>query len=216
MVHDMQKQILNAVSAGDSEALIKLVTKIMESGVKTRQIAELLTESMNEIGKKWALLEIFMPEVIQSAESVKTCIDYMVSQTSDSIPDKGTIVLGTVKGDLHDIGKNIVAAMWTASGFKVLDIGIDQPSSAFIEAAQDCNADIIAASCLLTTALSGHRDIIDLLKTKGLRDKYKVLIGGGAVTQEWCDEVGADGYAKDAAEAVKLAYSVIHSASGSE
>ena len=118
---------------------------------------------------------------------------------------KGTIVLGTVKGDLHSIGKNILKLLFETSGFEVYDLGIDVDLFKFVDKAKEVNADIIAMSALLTTTLIGQKDVIDALRDQGARDKYKVIIGGGATTQEWADTIGADGWSGSAYDAVNLA-----------
>jgi dimethylamine corrinoid protein len=117
---------------------------------------------------------------------------------------KGVVVLGTVEGDIHDIGKTVVGAMLQANGYEVHDLGVEVPATRLIQAAQEVGADIIAMSALLSTTMLFQRDVIELLRNKGIRDKFYTIVGGAPVTQSWADEIGADGYARDAVEAVKV------------
>ena len=127
----------------------------------------------------------------------------------EKIVKKGTVVSGTVKGDIHDIGKNILVALLRANGFDVYDLGVDVPTSKFIEEAQKVNADIITLSALMSSTIGGQQDVIDYLRETGKRDKFIVMVGGGPTTREWVEEIGADGWAETATEAIKLASELI-------
>ncbi|MEM2897265.1 MAG: corrinoid protein [Candidatus Bathyarchaeia archaeon] len=173
-----------------------------------KAIRQGLMEGMRVVGEKMARSEVFIIEVMISAEAMKAAIEILKPQLSEkriSELNIGKVVLGTVNGDIHDIGKNIVATMLEATGFGVFDIGCDIPTQKFIEKAEEVKADIIGASALLTVTKLEQEKIIKLLKELGLREKYKVIVGGAIVTQEWAEEIGADGYGKDAEEAVRVA-----------
>jgi len=152
-------------------------------------------------------MEIFLPELIMGADAMKAAVDILkeeIVRRGQKVEEKGVVVIGTVEGDIHDIGKTIVIAMLQSAGFDVYDLGKDVPIPRFLQAAEEVNADIIAASALLTTTMMKQRDLIEYLKSQGKRDKYFVIVGGAPCSQKWADEIGADGYARDAIEAVKL------------
>jgi methylmalonyl-CoA mutase cobalamin-binding domain/chain len=150
---------------------------------------------------------------VAAAEAAKGAIDEVlqpeISRRREERRGLGVVVLGTVEGDIHDIGKNLVAAMLFAGGFEVIDLGKDVPTEEFIKKAKEVKADIVGASALLTTTIPMQREIIKALAKEGIRDKVKVIVGGAPVTQEWADEIGADGYGADAVEAVKLAKNLL-------
>ena len=152
-------------------------------------------------------MEIFLPELVMGAEAMKAAVDVLkeaITARGETLEKKGTVVIGTVEGDIHDIGKTIVVAMLQAAGFEVVDLGKDVPIPTFVKRAEEVSADIIGASALLTTTMPRQKDLIEYLKTYGKRDKYFVIVGGAPTTKEWAKEIGADGQGKDAAEAVKL------------
>jgi methanogenic corrinoid protein MtbC1 len=145
-----------------------------------------------------------------AAEAMQAALSILLPKISkEKVMRKGLVVSGTVKGDIHDIGKNILVAMLRANGFEVYDLGVDVPTSKFIEEAEKVGADIITLSALMASTLGGQKDVIDYLKAMGKRDKFIIMVGGGPTTKEWADEIGADGYAETASEAVKLALELI-------
>ena len=167
-----------------------------------------LAPAMVVVGDKFGNAEIFLPEMMKSAkafEEVMTVLNPKILESGKAVKKIGTIVIGTVRTDVHEIGKNIVSKIFATGGFEVYDLGYDVPVTDFVLKAQEVNADIIAASALMTTTMPYQKDIIDLLESMGLRDKYQIMVGGGAVTQKWADKICADGYAEYAPEAVKLA-----------
>lgn len=175
-------------------------------------IANALAPAMDVVGEKFSKVEIFLPEMIKSAnafEDVMAVLNPKIRAMGKEVKKMGTIVIGTVNKDVHEIGKNIVANMLSTGGFEVHDIGYDKPAVDFIQKAEEVNADIIAASALMTTTMPYQKDIIDMLESMGKRDKYQIIVGGGAVTQDWADRIQADGYAEYAPEAVKLAKSLM-------
>jgi corrinoid protein of di/trimethylamine methyltransferase len=197
----------------DEDAVLAAVDAALADGIGAKTIIdEGLLQGLNVIGQQFEDEEIFLPELMQSAlafQAAMTILEPKIKEEGAGAEKKGTVVLGTVKGDLHSIGKNILKLLYETSGFEVYDLGIDVDLFAFINKAKEVNADIIAMSALLTTTLVGQRDVIDALKDAGDREKYKVLIGGGATTKEWADTIGADGWAATAYEAVTISTQLV-------
>jgi len=194
------------VASGKKDESAALAEKLLGDGVDALKIITSLTDAMGEVGERFSPLEIFLPEMMQAGDAMAAAVEICRSKMLEgaAIESKGKVVLGTVKGDLHEIGKNILKLMLEANGFLVKDIGYDADSLVFIKAAEEMEADFIAASSLMSTTMPHQKEIIDLLKDKGLRDKYKVVIGGAPTTQEWADEIGADLYCYDAGSAPNL------------
>ncbi len=167
-----------------------------------------LSKGMDIIGERFSKMEAFLPELIMAAQTFDTAMEILGSEIAAQkreVPKAGTILIGTVKGDVHNIGKNIVTTVLKTGGFDVHDLGADVSPLAFVEAAQKNQADIIALSSLMTTTMPGQKEVIEVLKEMGLRDRYRVIVGGGPVNQQWADQIGADGYGETAADAVLLA-----------
>ena len=159
------------------------------------------------LGEAFDRMEIFLPQLVMAANAMKagvTVLEQAMEDSGGTLEKKGLVVLGTVEGDIHDIGKTVIGAMLQANGYEVHDLGVDVPSTRFIQAAEDLDANIIALSALLSTTMLYQRDVVELLRNKGLADKYFVIIGGAPVTQQWADEIGADAYALHAVEAVSV------------
>ena len=195
------------VESGDKSEGEALAHKLVDEGVDPLQAIEALTETMGEVGDKFSRLEIFLPEMMLAGEAMAAVVEVFRAKMLESGGgdiSKGKIILGTVKGDLHEIGKNIVKLMLEANGFEVKDLGYDVDSLTFIKEAQAMGADLIGASALMTTTIPHQKEIIDLLKDRGLREQYKVVIGGAPTTQQWADEIGADMYCPDAGSASRL------------
>jgi len=160
----------------------------------------------------WEKGEYFLPELITSAECMKGAMRVLqpeLEKAQISSKSKGKIVIGTVEGDIHDIGKNIVASMLAANGFQVIDLGADVKLEEFVEKAEAENADFICLSALLTTTMLGQKKVIEMLKEKNLAGRYKVLVGGAPVNQKWADDIGAEGYGENAMVAVKITKKLI-------
>lgn len=200
------QDLCKAVETGDQDKGKDLVQKLVDGGTNPLEIIAALTEVMSEIGEKFARLEIFLPEMMMSGEAMSKVVEILTPhlKKGGGGEPKGKVVLGTVKGDLHAIGKNIVKLMLEAGFFQVKDVGVDGDPVDFIKEAESFGADIIGASSLMTTTMPHQKEIIDILKEKGKRDKYKVVIGGAPTTPEWAEEIGADLYAPDAGSAAKL------------
>ncbi len=206
-------RLSEAVLAYDAEAAAKAAQEAIDAKVNpVKAIEKGLAVGLREVGDKFENGELWLPHLVLGAEAMEAAIkvleEHMPKSELDST-SKGTVVIGTVEGDIHDLGLRIVASMLRANGFKVYDLGCDTPSLTLINKAKEVDADIIAVSSLMTTTMPFMRDLIDALKAAGLRDKYKVLVGGGPVTKEWAKAIGADAYGKDAAEAVKVAIELL-------
>jgi len=161
---------------------------------------------ISQVGDRFAQGECFLPELIQSADAMRIATEIInAAIPAEAQKRKGKVVVGTVEGDIHDIGKTIVVSLLKANGFEVYDLGRDIPTEKFIEKAEEIGADIIGSSALLTTTMEGQKKLELALKKAGLKGKYKTMVGGAPVTQRWADRIGADAYAEDAGEAVKKA-----------
>ena len=199
--------IKEALKKGDSVGVVELVKKALDSGIEVRRIMnEALIAAMEEIGARFKRNEIFIPEVLISAKAMHSGMAVLEPHfVKCGIKPIGKVVIGTVKGDLHDIGKNIVSMMMRGSCFEVEDRGIDVSPAKFVEAVRSSGADILAMSSLLTTSMPSMRDTIKALKDADLRDKVKIMVGGAPITQNFADSIEADAFAKDAASAVDKA-----------
>jgi corrinoid protein of di/trimethylamine methyltransferase len=202
-----------AMVALEMDDVVSNTAKGLAAGIVPLDIIEKgLLPGMNTIGQLFEDEEIFLPELMQSAQIFQEAMDILqpkIQELGTDIKKKGIVVLGTVKGDMHYIGKNIVKLLLETSGFDVHDLGVDVDPFAFIVKAEEVKADVIAMSALLTTTLLGQKDVLEALEGQGKRDQFKVIVGGGAVTQAWADEISADGYAENAYGAVALVKSFI-------
>jgi len=204
-------RLSEAVVAGDTEAAVETAKEAIESGVDpVKAIENGLSRGARIIGDRFERLEIYLPELLIAAESMEAGLEILLAEIpKDKTLRKGIVVCGTVKGDIHEIGKKIVAALLRANGFEVHDLGADVPTSMFVEEAGKVRADIIGLSALMSSTLGAQKDVIDYLRAVGMREKHIVMVGGGPTTQEWADQIGADGYARTAPDAVKLALELI-------
>lgn len=204
-------EISTAVVEMEEEKVIELSKKSLELNIPAYDtITGALMPGMDEVSKLYEEEEYFLPEVLMCADAFNAGIDIVKPFIDKSLMGKPVkVVIGVVEGDTHDIGKNLVRIMMEASGFIVFDLGRDVELSKFIETAQEVSADIICMSTLMTTTMDGMKTVIDILKEKNIRDKYKVMIGGGPISQHFSDLIGADLYTKDAADAVKKAKEII-------
>ena len=207
------EQLKQAIIDQDEDAVLAGVNAALAAGVEPKTIIDQgLLPGLNVIGEQFECEDIFLPELMQAAlafQAAMAVLEPKIKESGNAGPKKGKIVLGTVKGDLHSIGKNILKLLFETSGFEVWDLGIDVDLFKFVDKAKEVDADVIAMSALLTTTLVGQRDVIEALKGQGTRDRYKVIIGGGATTQAWADTIGADGWAGTAYEAINLATKLV-------
>ncbi|URN83842.1 corrinoid protein [Acetobacterium wieringae] len=203
-------EIKDAIVDGDEDLAVELAERVIAEKVDPVQAVQLgFIGGIEEVGKAWTNGEAFLPDVMMAADAMKAGMDVLeevlaAGEGEGGYEDKGKIVLGTVEGDIHDIGKNIVGALLTSAGFKVYDIGIDQKAEDFVAKADEVGAKIIAASALLTTTMKSQKTLVEYLNDNNLRDKYKIIIGGGPTSAKWGEDIGADGWAETADEAVEL------------
>ncbi len=201
------EELKEAIISGKRDAAKELTQKALDGGMKPREIVvDGIAAAMEVVGEKFRANEFYVPELLIAQRAMKQALSLMSEEDVDHI---GTEAIGTVKGDLHDIGKNLVAAMLEGAGFKVVDLGVDVSPDQFVKAVQENSVNVIAMSALLTTTMGSMRDTVAALETAGLRDKTRVLIGGAPVTQSYADEIKADGYAPDAATAVEKAKALL-------
>ena len=200
------RTLTESVINGDEEAVVKLVRQLLAEGIGATEILnEGLIPAMNVVGDRMKKHEIFLPEVLLSASAMKAGLEVLKPLLTAGGASLGPkIILGTVKGDLHDIGKNLVGMMLTGAGFQVIDLGIDVPAEKFAEAIREEKPAIVGMSALLTTTMPEMKTTIDALEAASLRRKVKVIVGGAPVTAEYATRIGADGYAPNAALAVDL------------
>lgn len=212
MADEMYEKLAQALIDGEPEDAEELAKQALDQGLDPLTcINEGLTKGIQKVGELFASGEYFLPELIIGAEAMKKALAVlepaMVGDQSREVV--GTVVLGTVEGDMHEIGKTLVGTMLTANGFRVIDIGVDQRAEEFITAVQENNADIVGASALLTTTMLQQKKLIEALEGAKLKEKVKVMVGGAPVTQSFASEIGADGYAEDAISAVDLAFRLV-------
>ncbi len=201
--------IYNAILGYNKAEAEAMAQEAISAGIDlTQLISEGMSPAMETIGDKFQKGEAYLPELQMAGnvfESAMKLIQPKLLESNTAVEPKGRVIIGTVKGDLHSIGKDLVAAMLKTSGFEVVNLGIDIPTLTFLEEAEKANAQVIALSALLTTTMSVQREIVTALTDQGLRQKFKIIIGGAPVDQKWADEIGADGYGANAAEAVGVA-----------
>ena len=202
-IMDAYKQ---AVIDGDAKKVVALAEESITAGISPLDSIEGgLTPGITEVGDAFGRGEMFLPEMVASAEVMEAAMDILEPHfTGDEAKKKGRVLVGTVNGDIHDIGKNIVIALLKVNGWEVVDLGRDVPSADFVDKAIDLEADVVGISGLLTTSLPMMRDIIQMMVEDEVRDQIKVIIGGGPTSQEYADEIGADGYGDTAYNAIQL------------
>jgi trimethylamine corrinoid protein len=209
---EIYAKMSEAIVAGDLAASRALAGDAVKEGLDLVEVVERgYVPGLQKVGELWEQGEYFLPELITSAEAMKAAMAVLqpaLNRGDAAGRRSGRIVIGTVEGDIHDIGKNLVASMLQAGGFEVFDLGADVKLERFVEKAEEVGAGTICLSALLTTTMMAQRRFIGLLRDRGLRDKYKVLVGGAPASPKWAEEIGADGYAENAVAAVKLAKSV--------
>ena len=206
--------VLNDISSflqqGRAKNVKELVQKALDDGLSAGQILdEGLLAGMSIVGVKFKNNEVYVPEVLIAARAMNAGMEILKPVlVSSNTQSKGKAVMGTVKGDLHDIGKNLVKIMFEGKGIEVVDLGVDVAPEAFVDAAIEQNAQIIACSALLTTTMNAMRDVVEAAKQKGVRDKFKIMVGGAPVTETFCQSIGADYFTSDAASASDVALQI--------
>ena len=207
----LNEKLRTAILAQDAKGAECVAKDIIAAGADAAEVINLVVKPIaDEVGEKFKTGEFFLPQLMLAGQALEKAMNVFVEVMPGGQDEaKQSVVIGTVKGDIHTIGKNVVAMMLRTNGFKVYDIGIDVDATTFVKEAVAHNVDIIAVSSLLTTTLPYQRDVIEELEAQGLRDGFKVIIGGGPATQAWADEIGADGYGKDAPQGVAVARSLV-------
>ena len=204
------KELYEAILEGQRDAAEDSVEAALQAGVPAGEVLDVMVKAMGEVGRLFEEGEYFVPEMLIAARAMKTGMSILKPELVDAdIQPTGKIIAGTVKGDLHDIGKNLVCMMLEGAGFTVVDLGTDVSPEMFVAAVQEHEPDFVAMSALLTTTMPNMQYTIEALKDGGLRDTVKVLIGGAPITQAYAEKIGADGYAPDASRAVRLAKSLL-------
>ncbi len=208
---EVLEELSQALINGNAPKTKQLTQQALDAGLPPDKVLnEGLIVGMNEVGRRFKNNEFYVPEVLIAARAMHAAMDVLKPLLAASdVEPSGTVVIGTVKGDLHDIGKNLVAMMLEGAGFEVIDMGVDVSPEKFLAAVKERKPDIIGLSALLTTTMPSMKTTIEALKEAGMRDQVKVMIGGAPVTQRYADEIGADGYAPDAASAVDTARKLI-------
>ena len=204
------KQAFEALRAAiieyNSEAAAKAAEDIVAKGIDPIKAIDVIRDSSGVIAEKFDCGEYYLPHLVMAGEAMTAASDVLEKALPQkSLEEKKIVVIGTVEADMHSVGKNIVAMMLRTSGFEVHDMGVDVKSGSFVSRARDTNADIIALSSLMTTTRPYQREVIEELQSLDIRDDFQVIVGGGSVTKEWADQIGADGHGKDAVEAVETA-----------
>jgi len=205
---DLIMKAIKSVVDGDENTAMEVANSVIAEGINPLEIInEGFGQGMIKVGDLFANEEYSLPEVLFSADTMQKAIDLLTEHIPrEAVKETlGTVVIGTVLGDIHDIGKNIVATMLEVYGFTVHDLGRDVPIENFIKKTKEVNADIVAASALMTTTMVSQKHLHEALQKAGIREKVKLMVGGAAVTQEWAEQIGADGYAEEVTKAVEIA-----------
>jgi 5-methyltetrahydrofolate--homocysteine methyltransferase len=200
-------ELYDAILNGNAPGAAQAARAALDAGAAALDLVQRdMVPAMDEVGRRFECEDYFVPELLLSARAMKAALALIQPLLAASGAEPaGRVAIGTVKGDLHDIGKNIVASMLEGGGFEVIDLGADVPAERFVEAVRDKRANLVCLSALLTVTIPGMKTVIEALRAAGVREKAKVLVGGAPVTQRFADEIGADGYGENAAAAVSLA-----------
>jgi len=216
MSTDLLAQITASLVTGDPDAVVDGTRKALAAGVEPLAIVDGgLVPGMRIVGDKYSTGEYFLPNLIVSASGMKQAMAVLEPELKarrQQLKSAGGVVIGTVRGDIHEIGKSLVATMLSANGFDVHDLGVDVPVAKFVDTVRQTGAVLVGLSALLTTTMGGQKTVVDALREAGLRDRVRVMVGGAPVTQKWASEIGADGYAQDAVAAVELATRLVATA----
>jgi len=204
------QEISQNLQQGKAKNVKALVQQALDEGASPKDILEKgLLDGMNVIGEKFKNNEVYVPDVLIAARAMNSGVEVLKPHlVASGVKAKGTVIIGTVKGDLHDIGKNLVKMMMEGKGLEVIDLGVDVPAEKFLTAAKEHNAQIVACSALLTTTMSEMENIVAAAKEQGIRDSIKIMVGGAPVTDNYCKKIGADYYTPDAASAADVALSI--------
>lgn len=204
---ELIKKVVDAILEYDPEKTAEAVNETLNAGVPPLEIMEKgVTQALKEVGKMFGEGKIFLPELIMAGEAGKAALSILepkIKERKETIKSYGKILLATVEGDIHDIGKSLVGAVLMANGFEVIDIGVDVPTDKLVEKVKELKPDVVGLSALMTTTMLNQEKVVKKLEEAGLRDAVKVIVGGAPVTEEWAKKIGADAYGADAMDAVK-------------
>ena len=212
MSADILGKLKQAILDYDPDAAADLARKSVEAGVNPTQTLATMTDAIREIGEGFSCGDLFLPDLVGAADAMTAAVPIIqeeIQRTGATAETTGTVVIGTVYGDIHTIGKTMVATLLQAEGFTVHDVGINVTAEQFVEGVRTHKPDVLAMSALMTMTAPEQRKVIDMLKEQGLRDSVKIMVGGGAITQEFADSIGADGYDPTAPGAAKLARTLV-------
>lgn len=209
MSSDVLAKITASLVEGEPDETVDLTRQALEAGLEPLVIInEGLVPGMNTVGEKFQCGEYFLPHLIIAANGMQQAMELLEPELKvrqQAVKRAGTMVIGSVAGDIHEIGKSLVATMMSAAGFQVYDLGVDVPTKTFVSKVKETGANLLGLSALLTTTMTVQREVIEALEEAGIREQVKVIIGGAPVSQEWANTIGADGYAEDAVGAIELA-----------
>ncbi len=209
MSNELFEAMAESIIYGEAEDADTLARQAIEQGVDPLQaINQGFVVGLDEVGEQFGCGKMFLPDLVQAAEAMKAAVAILepeMARLGAARKMMGKVVIGTIEGDIHDIGKTLVATMLSAGGFQVYDLGVNVPVMTLVEKAREVEADIVGVSALLTTTMPKQQDVIEALDDMGLRPQVKVMVGGAPVTQDWVDDIGADGYSEDAIGAVNVA-----------
>jgi corrinoid protein of di/trimethylamine methyltransferase len=207
--NELFQEMAQSIIDGDSDVSAELARRAVDQGINPLEaISEGFVRGVNKVGEDFAKGDAFLPELVMAGEAMKAAVAVLEPELAKRGTERtmlGKVILCTVEGDIHEIGKTLVGTMLSSSGFKVFDMGVDVPVMKVVEKAREVNADIVAMSALLTTTMVHQKDVIEALEDIGIRSKVKVMVGGAPVTKEWVKQIGADGYSEDAIGAIKVA-----------
>jgi len=210
---ELEKRISEAVNTLDSEKVSEETKELIDKGANPIDVTNAFAAVLREIGKRYERGELYLVELLAAGESARKAITDIVEPKLKQLGVKretiGRVLLGTVEGDIHDIGKNIVAALLSSAGFEIIDLGKDVSTEKFVEAVKESKPHIVGMSALMTTSMIKQRDIVEALKKENLRGEVKVVVGGAPTSQEWAEEIGSDAYGADAIEALKICKSLV-------
>jgi corrinoid protein of di/trimethylamine methyltransferase len=213
MTDELFQKMAQSIIDGEPETAVQLAQQAVAAGLDPlAAITHGFVAGVNQVGERFACGEAFLPELVMAGEAMKAAVGYLdpeLQKRGAARQIYGKVVLATVEGDIHEIGKSLVGTMLTSSGFEVFDLGVDVPAAAIIAKTREVQADIVGLSALLTTTMINQREVIEALQQEGLRDKVKVMIGGAPVTRDWVQRIGADGYSEDAVGAVAVAKNLV-------
>ena len=213
MANELFQKMAQSIIAGDSDVAVELAKQAIAQGIDPLvAISNGFVIGVNKVGEAFSIGDVFLPELVMAGDAMKAAVEALEPEMKKRGAERqilGKVVLATVEGDIHEIGKSLVGIMLSASGFQVFDLGTDVPTAKIVEKATEVNANIVAMSALLTTTMVKQREVIEALEKAGIRESVKVMVGGAPVTREWMQNIGADGYSQDAIGAVEVARHVV-------